>query len=748
MNFEEIRAKAIAGDAEAQFRLGDAIQWGDIPPDDHNKTPLDCAMEWYKKSADGDFVGALYTLGNIYYAGAKQGGLNKALEYFMRAAEKGDAEAQFYVALCYSPNGDKFGNKIEFEDESKRTEEIIYWLKKSAEQEWYPCPQVKLGLEYHVLANKIILAYAESSLECNLKHIENFRNSLEGDREALHKKVDVVDNSNNLAIAENYLKEARCWLKKAIVNDKITEEDLESAKKTLEAVERTLCETEQHKEREMKQRKAWEEHEREKQAERHRRNAEADDNGIKSDSSLTAQSSTITAPGSTANVPTIAMNTKAIAVIAGIIAIVAVIVGTFFLKPQVDSAPVLDDITMLTGTMTTDADIDATISITEPAETELTESELRREELSTAEIESILDYVLHNPVLARMHESLNDYYIEFDDINEIDLLSAFFYPSFPIGADDMQINSDTDYSEYWFYPETVENYLCEYINPNFSINDYDYRNLGPPIQNSRTHKWDNERGMLYFSFYPGGGFSSFEHEVIDSYKIGDIYYLVTNKTMTAWGHGIDYEGEHIYTLKKNANGSWNIYSSKRIINDPFSWIDAYRKMYMDAVNNHESWVSNAWAESMFLYDIDGDGSPELFISSGWLGNMFGQIRHEVYTFRNGEVSYADAVYGGSLFKAPGYEGVFSYIVSGAPQLGSSSYYGMTDGLLQRNEDVISFSAGVTHTGADFEPFYRINDELVTEEEYNALFTEYFNNIITGTNYKFDEFDRMVEEYIA
>ena len=63
---EQLRKKAEAGDAEAQYNLGVVYAYGygkGLPQDDKE------AVKWYRKAADQGYAGAQYNLGQMYRIG-------------------------------------------------------------------------------------------------------------------------------------------------------------------------------------------------------------------------------------------------------------------------------------------------------------------------------------------------------------------------------------------------------------------------------------------------------------------------------------------------------------------------------------------------------------------------------------------------------------------------------------------------------------------------------------------------------
>ena len=96
-DFGAILKQAEEGDAQAQFRAGNCCQQGllGVRPD------LPAAIRWYESAAAQGHVDALVNLGIIYISVLPSSGgtkdAAKACTLFMRAAEKGDAHAAFYL---------------------------------------------------------------------------------------------------------------------------------------------------------------------------------------------------------------------------------------------------------------------------------------------------------------------------------------------------------------------------------------------------------------------------------------------------------------------------------------------------------------------------------------------------------------------------------------------------------------------------------------------------------------------------
>ena len=124
--FQEVRAAAEQGDADAQFELGLYHSLGICVKNDAAETE-----KWFRKAAEQGHVAArAYCLSEGY--GAKKD-LEKAGEVARPAAEAGDHWAQFCMGIHYGAKEDP--------------EKSLLWFRKAAEQNnsW---AQVFLGMAY------------------------------------------------------------------------------------------------------------------------------------------------------------------------------------------------------------------------------------------------------------------------------------------------------------------------------------------------------------------------------------------------------------------------------------------------------------------------------------------------------------------------------------------------------------------------------------------------------------------------
>jgi TPR repeat protein len=138
-------AKANAGDAAAQVRLGDNSRAaGDAVP--HN--PMQSAeyykqaIAWYRKAADQGSIAGQMHLAALYRDGGKgfPRDMAQAVEWYRKAAEQGDVTAQASLGVLYS-----IGQGVSHDDV-----EAYYWLDlaasvKGPNQEKYAASRQLIG---------------------------------------------------------------------------------------------------------------------------------------------------------------------------------------------------------------------------------------------------------------------------------------------------------------------------------------------------------------------------------------------------------------------------------------------------------------------------------------------------------------------------------------------------------------------------------------------------------------------------
>ena len=96
-HFKEIKAKAEAGDAEAQYNLGVMYGSGQGVEQDFKE-----AVKWYQKAAEQGLAGAQNTLGIMYQKGdGVEQDFKEAAKWYQKAADQGLASAQYNLGLRY-----------------------------------------------------------------------------------------------------------------------------------------------------------------------------------------------------------------------------------------------------------------------------------------------------------------------------------------------------------------------------------------------------------------------------------------------------------------------------------------------------------------------------------------------------------------------------------------------------------------------------------------------------------------------
>ena len=107
--FQEYKASAEHGDAEAQFNLGYCFDDGRGVEKDYSQ-----AAKWYRKAAEQNYTPAQSNLGWCYDNGC---GVPKdyveAVKWYRQAAEQGHAEAQLNLGCCYANGQGVARDKVE-----------------------------------------------------------------------------------------------------------------------------------------------------------------------------------------------------------------------------------------------------------------------------------------------------------------------------------------------------------------------------------------------------------------------------------------------------------------------------------------------------------------------------------------------------------------------------------------------------------------------------------------------------------
>ncbi|MEP4051380.1 MAG: OmpA family protein [Litorimonas sp.] len=119
-DLNSVRAKANAGDANAQFHLGLVYENGDGVPKNSAE-----AAKWYRKAAEQNHKYAQYNLAFLYANGEDISvNIAEVVKWMRRAADGGDADALFQMGTLYAA-----GKGVPQNDQ-----QAMNWYRKAAEQ--------------------------------------------------------------------------------------------------------------------------------------------------------------------------------------------------------------------------------------------------------------------------------------------------------------------------------------------------------------------------------------------------------------------------------------------------------------------------------------------------------------------------------------------------------------------------------------------------------------------------------------
>jgi len=92
-----VQRKALAGDADAQYRLGLFCYAGQLFPQDDGQ-----AFEWFSKAAGQGHVKACNAVAGLYNEGRGcRKDAQKAFSFYQKSAQTGDFEGRINLAVCY-----------------------------------------------------------------------------------------------------------------------------------------------------------------------------------------------------------------------------------------------------------------------------------------------------------------------------------------------------------------------------------------------------------------------------------------------------------------------------------------------------------------------------------------------------------------------------------------------------------------------------------------------------------------------
>lgn len=191
----EVTEKALAGDPEAQYRLGMACYYGKIVQKDDGK-----AFQWWQQSAKKGYPKAMHIMGVAYRRGiGVSKHAEKALDWFTKAAQQGRAIDQYIVADVY----------YEAKVNNVRDDALaVYWATHAARQ-GHPGALVLLAqakLEGRSMPPNIIHAYvlAEKAAEFDREAyavVDEIEKSLSDEQREIAKTVTLEEALKPIPLA-------------------------------------------------------------------------------------------------------------------------------------------------------------------------------------------------------------------------------------------------------------------------------------------------------------------------------------------------------------------------------------------------------------------------------------------------------------------------------------------------------------------------------------------------------------------
>jgi len=128
------------GNMEAQLKLGEVLRWGQYngSGDTTIKPNIPAATKWLKRAADQGDKRGYGELSGIYL---HEGNVDeeKALQYLLIAAQKGAANSQYFLGLCYMK-----GSVLPV---PQNYSEGVKWLRKAAKS-GHNIAQIELAKAY------------------------------------------------------------------------------------------------------------------------------------------------------------------------------------------------------------------------------------------------------------------------------------------------------------------------------------------------------------------------------------------------------------------------------------------------------------------------------------------------------------------------------------------------------------------------------------------------------------------------
>lgn len=157
--FREWTEQAESGDAEAQYKLGNAYLRGTEVARDY-----DTAAAWFEKAAAQEHVKSHYKLGYLYLEGkGVKTDYEKAYRHLRRAARQEYSPAQFYLGQLYAQ-----GNGVK-QDNGR----ALYWFTQAAEDNYVPAEAEVARLKEVVAAERAAEEQARAEAEAAAQAARN-----------------------------------------------------------------------------------------------------------------------------------------------------------------------------------------------------------------------------------------------------------------------------------------------------------------------------------------------------------------------------------------------------------------------------------------------------------------------------------------------------------------------------------------------------------------------------------------------
>jgi hypothetical protein len=318
------------------------------------------------------------------------------------------------------------------------------------------------------------------------------------------------------------------------------------------------------------------------------------DSGLLSVSS-SSQTAVVTGTSATAATTTVASKGVFAAIIAGVVVTCGIIAGVVvFGGNDEQEPPAATRDSSRAGESASESDTidtppqDLGTIDTSPQNPENTDSVPQFEELTRDDVEELLQLVAQfgqSPMFGEMPP--------FTDINEVGLEILLEHFAWHFEAEpDIEFTTEQavevgyevlDWGLVGFYPENIDRVLRERLNPNFSIDNYDYQ---------REHRlslsrmlWQEQYGAFLWVRGSGGGFPVHIYEIMGMWVVDDEYFVSTmrvNPLGESYPSRI-FEGfetlHYLFTFTKNMNGVFNLMSLVLGEGVGASWVDALERFY-------------------------------------------------------------------------------------------------------------------------------------------------------------------------